>query len=247
MAKDRSDKKDKKEEKRDKSEKKDRKDKKEKRADQEGVAKVSKKDKTKVPKTKEVTDALLAHLEEASAKPVVAPTPAVAHDDAAEDKDAHKRIVIPKEALVPFAHPLADDKQTKKLLKTVKKAAKHKTLKRGVKEVVKAVRKTTTDQPSSSVVASPSGVVIFAADISPYDVISHIPVLCEDHNIPYIYITSRADLGAAGNTKRPTSVTMVQRDPPSKKGTKGEDEAEYQQAYAELVKFVQKAGSGVKI
>ena len=52
------------------------------------------------------------------------------------------------------------------------------------------------------------------------DVISHIPVLCEDHNIPYIYVPSRAELGAAGSTKRPTSVVMMT---PSV-GKKGESE-----------------------
>jgi hypothetical protein len=35
-----------------------------------------------------------------------------------EDKP---RVQVPKEALVPFANPLADDKQTKKLLKSVRK------------------------------------------------------------------------------------------------------------------------------
>ena len=84
-------------------------------------------------------------------------------------------------------------------------AAKNKTLKRGVKEVVKALRKS----PQGVSSAAAPGVVILAADISPMDVISHIPVLCEDHNVPYIFVSSRAELGAAGNTKRPTSVVMV--------------------------------------
>jgi H/ACA ribonucleoprotein complex subunit 2 len=89
------------------------------------------------------------------------------------------------------------------------------------------------------------GVVVIAADISPMDVISHIPVLCEEHNIPYIYITSRADLGAAGNTKRPTSVVMVAGEK-KKKGEKVESD-EYAEVYGELVKLVLKAGASVKI
>ena len=43
--------------------------------------------------------------------------------------------------LSPIAHPLADDKLKKKALKLVKLSAKGKQLKRGVKEVVKALRK----------------------------------------------------------------------------------------------------------
>ncbi|KXJ90893.1 50S ribosomal protein L30e-like protein, partial [Microdochium bolleyi] len=106
----------------------------------------------------------------------------------------------------PFALPLADDKATKKILKTVRKAAKSKTLKRGVKEVVKSLRKSPAAGPTNT---SFPGVVVLAGDISPMDVISHIPVLCEDVNVPYIFVSSRAELGAAGSTKRPTSVVMV--------------------------------------
>ncbi|KAL9004034.1 MAG: hypothetical protein Q9188_003122, partial [Gyalolechia gomerana] len=148
-------------------------------------------------------------------------------------KNVEKPLLIG--ALVPFAHPLADEKVGKKVLKGVRRgnvlhiqarkkkkdislycfypmspwvqlnplfilispprspfmpaqtltrcplstAAKNKTLKRGVKEVVKSLRK--SPPPTSSL---PSAIVILAADISPMDVISHLPVLCEDHGIP---------------------------------------------------------------
>jgi H/ACA ribonucleoprotein complex subunit 2 len=123
-------------------------------------------------------------------------------------------------------------------------AAKNKTLKRGVKEVVKALRKRPASLPSDSVPA----VVILAADISPMDVISHIPVLCEDHNIPYIFVVSRAELGAAGNTKRPTSVVMVSKERSgSKKNEKVEGEDEFQESFKELVKVVEKEARSVKV
>ena len=73
---------------------------------------------------------------------------------------------------------------------------------------MKAVRKSTAGLPSVKP-GLPPGIVVIAADISPMDVISHIPVLCEDHDIPYVFLTSRAELGAAGSTKRQTSVVMV--------------------------------------
>ena len=82
--------------------------------------------------------------------------------------------------------------------------------------------------------------MVLAADISPMDVISHIPVLCEDHGIPYVYVTSRAELGMAGQTKRPTSVVMVSREGKDK-------DAEWAETYAGLVKVVQKEGSTVKV
>lgn len=33
--------------------------------------------------------------------------------------------------------------------------------------------------------------MVIAGDISPIDVISHIPVACEDHKVPYAYVPSR--------------------------------------------------------
>ena len=74
---------------------------------------------------------------------------------------------------------------------------KGKLVHRGVKETVKAVRKGT------------KGVVVIAADISPIDVLSHLPILCEEKELPYIYVKSRAELGQACKTKRPTSCVLV--------------------------------------
>jgi H/ACA ribonucleoprotein complex subunit 2 len=100
-------------------------------------------------------------------------------------------------ALNAVAHPLASEKLNKRILKLVKKAGKASCVKRGVKETVKGLRK------------QAKGFVVIAGDISPIDVITHIPVLCEDNDIPYVYVPSKDDLGAMGATKRPTSCVMV--------------------------------------
>ncbi|KAJ0393206.1 hypothetical protein P43SY_004610 [Pythium insidiosum] len=96
-----------------------------------------------------------------------------------------------------IAKPLASKKHTKRVYKVVKKATKVKGIKRGVKEVVKAVRK------------GEKGLCIIAGDISPVDVVSHIPVLCEEHDIPYIFTPSKVDLGASALSKRPTSCILI--------------------------------------
>ena len=84
----------------------------------------------------------------------------------------------------------------------------------------------------------PVGIVVLAADISPMDVISHIPVLCEDHDIPYVYVPSRAELGAAGSTKRPTSVVML---------TPRAGDEEWMGAYGELHRLALKLGRDVRV
>lgn len=96
-----------------------------------------------------------------------------------------------------ISHPLASKKSTKKAHKLVKKAASVKHIRRGVKEVVKGLRK------------GEAGLAILAGDIYPLDVISHLPVLLEEKNIPYFFVPSKQDLGAAASTKRPTSVVLI--------------------------------------
>ena len=124
-------------------------------------------------------------------------------------------------------------------------AAKNKTLKRGVKEVVKSLRKSSTAAAQGS---EAPGIVILAADISPMDVISHIPVLCEDHGVPYIFVTSRAELGAAGSTKRPTSVVLISKEAGGKKkGEKAEGDDDFVEVYNDLFKAVMKASKDVRI
>ena len=96
-----------------------------------------------------------------------------------------------------ISKPLASKKSSKKVHKLVKKASSAKLIRRGVKEVVKALRK------------GEKGFCIIAGDISPIDVISHVPIMCEDRSIPYIYVPSKHDLGTAASTKRPTSCVLI--------------------------------------
>lgn len=247
-------------------EKKEKNEGKEKRSEKEGVHKSKKEKKERKPlaavETKEtnVATSLLNTLEDEKPKSVAVKE----NGDAVVNVKSAPLIG----ALVPFANPLADEKVGKKVLKSVKKgsdslglkiggmianvrnsiAAKNKSLKRGVKEVVKALRKSAPSTTSTT--ATPPGVVVLAADISPMDVISHIPVLCEDHGIPYIFVPSRAELGAAGSTKRPTSVVMVSPERGGKKSAeaeKGEAEEEFTEVYSDLVKVVLKASRDVRI
>lgn len=81
------------------------------------------------------------------------------------------------------------------------------------------------------------------------DVISHIPVLCEDHNVPYLFVKSRVELGEASATKRPTSVVLVGRERGGKKGASekdGEGKEEWEEAWDGLRTIVVKASRSVR-
>ncbi|XP_044476599.1 H/ACA ribonucleoprotein complex subunit 2-like protein [Mangifera indica] len=110
-----------------------------------------------------------------------------------QQKEEKKKIL----ALAPIAKPLAGKKLCKRTLKLVRRAAEHKCLKRGVKEVVKSIRR------------GHKGLCVIAGNISPIDVITHVPILCEESDIPYVYVPSKEDLANAGATKRPTCCILV--------------------------------------
>lgn len=132
----------------------------------------------------------------------------------------------PRELVSVIAKPLADEKLSKKVLKLTKKAAKRKQLKLGVKEVMKAVRKNV------------KGVCIIAGDISPIDVISPLPVLCEEHDVPYIYVPSKEELGHAGLTKRSASCVLLLPKPLKGDAGGGDEAVEFEEGYKELFKKV---------
>jgi len=119
-------------------------------------------------------------------------------EDSSSNKKPKKEYEERLQAVNVISHPMASKKSTKKLHKLVHKAAASKKLRRGVKEVTKALRK------------GEKGLAVLAGDIYPIDVVSHLPVLLEEHGIPYLFVPSKQDLGASASTKRPTSCVLVQ-------------------------------------
>ena len=52
--------------------------------------------------------------------------------------------------------------------------------------------------------------VVMAEDISPEEILAHMPILCEEKNIPYTYVPSKDELGsAAGLHVSTASVAIV--------------------------------------
>lgn len=102
--------------------------------------------------------------------------------------------------------------------------------------------------PLSTVNRQNVSILILAGDITPIDIISHLPVMCEDAQIPYIFVPSKEELGHASATKRPTSCVMIcpnlKKKPKAKDGktpdaTKDLPDDEFKELYAECFKEVQ--------
>jgi H/ACA ribonucleoprotein complex subunit 2 len=86
---------------------------------------------------------------------------------------------------------------------------------------------------------------VIASDITPLDVISHLPVYCEENSIPYYFITSKLELGRASRTKRPTSCVLIdvlQKSDNKKSGqfAANKDEAEIKKENSKHAKILKK-------
>jgi large subunit ribosomal protein L7Ae len=51
--------------------------------------------------------------------------------------------------------------------------------------------------------------VVMAEDVQPPEILAHIPLLCEERNIPYAYVPSKAELGNASGLEKPTAAVAI--------------------------------------
>ncbi|KAG6459403.1 H/ACA ribonucleoprotein complex subunit 2-like protein [Manduca sexta] len=97
-----------------------------------------------------------------------------------------------------IAKPMAPRKLSKKIYKLIKKSSSHKNhIKNGLKIVQKQLR------------LGEKGLVFFAGDISPIDIMCHLPAVCEEKDVPYCYTPSRLDIGSAMGTMRGCIMVLV--------------------------------------
>ena len=92
--------------------------------------------------------------------------------------------------LAERAKPLAPSDLTKSIFSLCEKSVMLKKLKRGANEATKALNRDIAE------------FVVLAADATPLEIILHLPLLCEDKSVPYIFVNSMAELGQACGTSR---------------------------------------------
>jgi len=51
--------------------------------------------------------------------------------------------------------------------------------------------------------------VVMAEDVQPEEILAHVPMLCEEKNIPYAYVPSKQELGTAAGLTVPTAAVAV--------------------------------------
>ena len=101
----------------------------------------------------------------------------------------------------PKAYPLADAGLTKQILDLIQQAANYKQLRKGANEATKCLNRGIAE------------FIVMAADAEPLEILLHLPLLCEDKNVPYVFVRSKQALGRASGVSRPViSVAITVQD-----------------------------------
>ena len=74
------------------------------------------------------------------------------------------------------AYPLADADLTIALLDLVQQATNYKQSKKGANEATKTLNRGISE------------LIVMAADAEPIEILLHLPLLCEDKNVPYVFV-----------------------------------------------------------
>jgi large subunit ribosomal protein L7Ae len=68
---------------------------------------------------------------------------------------------------------------------------------KGANEVTKAVERGEAD------------LVVMAQDVQPEEVLAHVPLLCEEKDVPYTYVHSKDELGVSAGLEVATSAVAI--------------------------------------
>jgi large subunit ribosomal protein L7Ae len=85
----------------------------------------------------------------------------------------------------------------KKALEALEIAKDTGRIKKGINEATKSIER------------GIARLVVVAEDVEPQEVIMYLPGLCDDKKAPYIFVSSKADLGNAAGIERPTAAVAI--------------------------------------
>jgi len=97
----------------------------------------------------------------------------------------------------PRVFPIADEVLTNPILDLVQQASSYNQLKKGANEATKTLNRGVAE------------FIIMAGDTEPLEILLHLPLLCEDKNVPYVFVRSKTALGRACGVTRPVIAASV--------------------------------------
>ena len=104
--------------------------------------------------------------------------------------------------------PKADKTLQKEIFSLITKASQLKQIKKGANEATKTLNRGISD------------LIIIAADAKPLEIVLHLPLLCEDKNVPYVFVESQKLLGrSCGVSRTVIAVSILNKTPENLKKT----------------------------
>ena len=98
--------------------------------------------------------------------------------------------------------PKADKTLQKEIFSLITKASQLKQIKKGANEATKTLNRGISD------------LIIIAGDAKPLEIVLHLPLLCEDKNVPYVFVESQKLLGRSCGVSRPViAVSILNKTP----------------------------------
>src|SRR6058998_452537 len=101
---------------------------------------------------------------------------------------------MPKPMYVRFEMPKELVDKTYQSIELAKESGK---VRKGTNEVTKLVER------------GEAQFVVMAEDVTPEEILAHIPLLCEEKGIPYAYVPSKAELGSAAGLAVGTAAVAI--------------------------------------
>ncbi len=66
-----------------------------------------------------------------------------------------------------------------------------------------------TNETTKAIERGQAKLVIIAEDVDPPEVVAHLPILCEERKIPYIFVPSKAKIGSAVGIDIPSASVCI--------------------------------------
>lgn len=66
-----------------------------------------------------------------------------------------------------------------------------------------------TNETTKAVERKQAVLVIMAEDVEPPEIVAHLPALCEERKVPYVYVPSKRELGSATGIDVPSAAVAI--------------------------------------
>ncbi len=66
-----------------------------------------------------------------------------------------------------------------------------------------------TNEATKSIERGEAKLVVIAEDVDPAEVVMHLPIICDEKKIPFVYVPSKTELGKASGIDVPTGALAI--------------------------------------